>query len=114
MAALERGQHIFVAPCVTRRRARRETGHLPQRGNDPNLRGLKGCSSARVGRDIMRKSLHLAAASIIAMCAGSAFAAGGPGAEISGSAIPFNTPKSAKLLSNQNSNAAGNYVHSQN
>ncbi|HEX4077937.1 MAG TPA: hypothetical protein VHX61_03565 [Rhizomicrobium sp.] len=64
----------------------------------------------------MNKALLLTAASIIALCAGGASAAGLPAASFAGKYIPFRIPKGAKVLWNQNqlTSNAGTAVISQN
>ena len=62
----------------------------------------------------MNKAALLAAASIVALCASGASAAGMPEMASSGVVGPLLIPNGAKLLWNQNSNDAGNYVNSQN
>ena len=62
----------------------------------------------------MNKAALLAAASIVALCASGASAAGMPEVASSGVVRPLLIPNGAKLLWNQNSDDAGNYVNSQN
>lgn len=62
----------------------------------------------------MNKAPLLAAASIIALCVGSASAAGESAASFAGKSAPMAVPKGAKLLWNQNSGYSGTNVPSEN